>query len=459
VKRNIYLLVCVIILSLLAIGIALPSFTFETDNQVITFDGLDPKDLGLSFITNEFAFQPSIDLQGGSIATINVDFTAVDQPERKAQMDLVKSSIYWRLWNARIDNFSLNVISGSDDANNKILIKAPSYLDESMLQFLMAPGNLSVWVEDTSTDNTTADGMQDYFKQIFGDRKPLNISNKNITSVDIVSDSRCYFDDKNKPKNYCIKITLDETGKSEFAAVLQENPNSQTPVVLAIDYNPIGVQAAGQYYNPADFGSDILIYTLSEDQKLINSILSSMISTEPLSQSVTIDKVENLKPILGEGTLNKIKIALFLGVLAVNALIIYYFKRRGIVFTLVFIMFIVWTIAILKMINAQLSLALLFGIMLAALVFISILISAEYKIRTAYKGTLTADELKEIYSGISTRVRNLTLALVVTDFVVGYYATSSIISFSTGLGAAMITALLVIILGFKALLPFLLLKK
>ena len=113
----------------------------------------------------------------------------------------------------------------------------------------------------------------------------------------------------------------------------------------------------------------------------------------------------------------------------------------------------------MKMTNMALSFPLVGGFAIASLLYISILIGTEYKIRTAFKGSLTADELKEIYSGITNKIRNLTFVIVIIDFVAGYYATSLMINFMTGMGIAMIGALLVTITIFKAILPFLLLSK
>lgn len=456
-KRNIPLLVFSILLSIVAFAIAIPTINY------LHIRGLDPKDVGLNFITPYFKFQPSIDLQGGRYITLNADLTATDNTTTpQAEMDQIKSTLYYRFWNARIQDFSLNVINDNAQKINEIAVKAPGTVDQSMMQTLLSPANFSVWVQDpTLTDNSITTGsFESYLKQVFnGNYKMLNISNLDVTSSTVISDSRCYYQDATKPSNYCIDVIFDANAKTELGNAIRADAVPTAPIVLVLDYTPIGVKATGQVYTDASsLGSELLVYTGINDS-LNNEIYASMIGSTPLNYNVQVDNIQTLSPTMGADTLLKIKIAMILSVMAANALMIYYFRRRGVVFTLSFILFLIWSIALMKITSMTLSFALIGGFTISSLVYISILIGTEYKIRTAFKGHLTADELKEIYSGVVSRVRNLAIVVVLIDFVAGYYATALIMNFVTGMGVALIGAMLVTITIFNAILPFLLLNK
>lgn len=452
-KRNYFLLVVAIIITLIAFAIAIPSFSFNFNGDNVEITGLNPKTFGLSFLNPDFAFQPSIDLQGGNYITMNIDLSSTDASKRKDELDLIRSTIFFRLWNAKIDGFQINTLNTSDSAKYVLTVTAPQSVDQSIMDFVLMPGNLSIWV--ANTDNTTSP-----YQSMFGNRVPLNIANEDIVNSQMVSDSRCYFQSSTTPRNFCVLLTLNSRAQSELATALQANPYSQTPVVAALDYYPVGVQAVGQTYNPGAIGSSLLIYPIIiPDESLPTSEMATIMGSPPLSSDITIQQIQTVDPILGKGVVDEMKISLFLGFVSANALIIYYFKRRGILFTLTSAMFLIWGIALMKVISITLSLPLLMGAVTGTALFISILISGEYKIRTAFKGNLTAEELREIYNAISAKVRNITLAMIVISFIIGFYATTSMTNFTTGLGIMLISSLLVTIIGFKALLPFLLLKK
>jgi hypothetical protein len=462
VKRNLFLLIAVALITLVALAIAIPTLTINYYGNEYSIRGIDPKDFKLEFVSQYFGFSPSIDLQGGNLITLNVDLTSIEQDKREAELDKVKSILYWRLWNAKITNFQLNALTSSNSAIYKILIKVPEEIDDNLINLLLTPGNFSVWVQDpnTATDNVTA--TQNYFKQIFGDRVPIAITNDDVQSVSTVSDSRCYFSEVTKPNNYCVQVIFTGDGQTKLAAAIRAASaavSAPAPVVVALDYSPVGVQASGQQVlNASDLGRELIIFPLTEDKYLVNSILASMIGSTPLSSSVTLESNQKFSPIMGESTIEYLKISLALGFLAVSALVLYYFKERGRLFVATFAIFLVWSIAIFKILNIALSFYMLSGFVVAVLLFMALLISAEYKIRTAYKGSLTAEEMKAIYKAVSIKLRNLTFASLVIDFLMGYYGTTVTINFMTGFGVGMIIGLMVIILAFKALMPIMLLN-
>jgi hypothetical protein len=162
---------------------------------------------------------------------------------------------------------------------------------------------------------------------------------------------------------------------------------------------------------------------------------------------------------MGENTLTALKISLSLSFVAVIALIIYYFRKRGVLFALTYTIYMIWSIAVFKMTNISLNFAFLTGFISASIIFVALLISAEYKIRSAYKGALTSNEMKEIYNAISIKFRNFTLSMIALNFVMDYYGTQLSKNFIVGLAGGMIIGLFVILFAFKTLMPYLLLNK
>ena len=62
-------------------------------------------------MNSEFTFQSSVDLQGGSLITLDIDLTSTEEAKRAETLDQIKSTMYYRLWNARVEGFELNVVS------------------------------------------------------------------------------------------------------------------------------------------------------------------------------------------------------------------------------------------------------------------------------------------------------------------------------------------------------------
>jgi uncharacterized membrane protein len=111
------------------------------------------------------------------------------------------------------------------------------------------------------------------------------------------------------------------------------------------------------------------------------------------------------------------------------------------------------------MTNISLNFGFLTGFISASIIFVSLLISAEYKIRSAYKGALTSTEMKEIYNAMSIKSRNFTLAMIALNFVMDYYGTQLAKNFVVGLAGGIIVGLFVILFAFKTLMPYLLINK
>ena len=74
------------------------------------------------------------------------------------------------------------MVTDNSGANSKIIIKAPNSVDENTMNLLLTPANFSVWTEDpNATDNVATGTIAAYFRQVFGKRQQLGITNSDIT--------------------------------------------------------------------------------------------------------------------------------------------------------------------------------------------------------------------------------------------------------------------------------------
>jgi hypothetical protein len=355
------------------------------------------------------------------------------------------------------------MLEDDTQVKNKMLIKVPSSIDESLLSLLFVPGDFSLWTEDPSTDNS--DAFTQYYKQIFGNRKQANVTNSDIESAVVVSDARCYVQGSSTqaaPRNYCVKIVFKQTSRAKVAAALTMVTNPSNSPVIGVDYQPVGILAGGQILNPSDLGRELLIYPFIDDKQLPNAILAAIISENPYDVSISMESGENLQPILGPNTLNYLKISLSLGYLVTLALIVYYFKKRGMIFIVTYSAFLIMSVAAFKIANFTLDFSFVNGYIAVMMLFAMLLISALYRIRTAFKGNLTADELKEIYEKLSIRVRNITLVVLFAAFIINssnFRGTTGMENFIYSFTTGMIVAMLSVMIVGKAFMPYLLLNK
>ena len=440
------------------LSIAIPTITFKIGDEYKRIRGIDPKDFSKDFVISDFAFRPSLDLQGGKIATFKIIIPIEGAEKRKEELEKTKNIIFSRLINSRISNFELNSLVNTEKDEYKIILKFPNNLSENLMQVITTPGNISFYTDDSQnqkTDTTDPNATKD---KPFGDRIITKLSNSDIESVKVVSDARCYFNDINAPRNYCLAIQFKASSDTLFKNALYSNPTPKLPLLMVIDESPIAVQTGGQIFNPTRPGRELLVYPVVDDNWLATSILGSLMNTTPLTTYIEKEQINDLQPLLQEDIINVVKISLLVGFVICDVLLIIYFRKKALFAIVVSTIFLITNIAVLKIFNLILDLPLIFGFILAYALFMAFVIGLLYRIRTASKSGLIEEELFISKEAIKFEYRNITLVVVLISFVMNIFGTIFSVSLFTGFTFGLLLGLVIVYNAFSIVLPIIFLK-
>jgi hypothetical protein len=316
---------------------------------------------------------------------------------------------------------------------------------------------MSIWIEDSETSSTITDEQRQ--ENPLAGRKPSALTNEDIERVDIVSDAKCYFNDANTPRNFCLKLTFKPEAKSDFLDALYASPSGNMPLIMLVDGTPLAVQAMGQFYSGVTPDRELLIYpALTTDTWISTAVMSGIINYLPLEQSVSLGSINNLEPLLGINTLTNLKLSLSASIIAVIILLYIYFRKRSYLIISSLILFVIYDIAFMKMFNLVLDLPLVGGFLVSLIVFLSFMIYLIYRIRTLSKGNLLKEEVESSYEQLKYHYRDITLAVVIGAFLVSMFAPIIVFNFYNGFGFGIIIGLIVIWFPVKHLIALIFLK-
>lgn len=455
-KKSLFNILLWLCISVFLITIAFPTFVINTDNASYRIKGWDPKDISQEFLLEDFTFLPSLDLQGGNIATIDVDLSGVNEEERETKLNIIRSTLYLRILRTNPGYFELHSSINKENEEYRLLLKIPEKINEDFLSLILTPGDMSIWMEDSETLSTLTDEQRN--ENPLAGRKPSAITNEDIESVDIVSDSKCYFNDANTPRNFCLKLIFKPESKSDFLATLYASSSGQMPLLMVIDGVPIAVQAMGQFYSGVTPDRELLIYPAVTDTWIATAVMSGILAYLPLEQNVTLGSIDTLEPLLGINTLTNLKLSLGVSIIAVMLLFYYYFRKRSLFAIIALILFVIYDIAFMKIFNLVLDLPLIAGFLSSLLVFLSFIIYMLYRIRSLSKGGLLAEELAAAYEQMRYHYRDVALAVVVGAFLVSMFAPLLVFNFYNGFGFGIIVGLIIIWFPIKYLIALIFLK-
>jgi len=436
------------------LAIALPTLSIKTsDNTYFRIRGLDPKDISSNYVISDFSFRPSLDLQGGTIQTLSVNLDSFEKDKRKEELEKIKNQIFIRLLQSRISNFEINTLVSVERNEYKLVLKYPDNIDPNLMQVIITPGYIQFYADNSL--NVTDNSMDD---SAYGNRIASNLSNNDIDSVKLVSDARCYFNEPTTPRNYCLAINFKSTSYDAFKAALYNNPTPTLPLLVVIDGAPIAVQTGGQIFNAASPGTELLVYPVVDDTITATSVLGSLMSSLPLSSSITQDSADKLSPLLNENILLILKISLLSAVVISDILLMFYFKKKGLFAVGASSVFIITNIAVMKMFNLILDVPLIIGFILAYVLFMVVVMNLMYKLRTASKGALEDAELDTHFENHKSEYRNITLMIVAISFVMSYLGTVFSISLFTSFAFGILLGFTIFYVAFPVLLPLIFLK-
>jgi hypothetical protein len=450
VKRSFFNLLLWLVISVFLFTIAFPTLTININGENYRFKGWDPRDVNTNSVFQEFSFLPSLDLQGGQLATLNVDMENVPQDQREAKLKEIREIVYFRLLKTNPGYFEIHSSIDQATQTYQLHLKLPEKISEDFLNLLITPANLTFWVEDSEALANL--DQESAVSDPFAGRKASSLTNSDIESVRVISDSRCYFSDPNTPRNFCLMLTFKPEAKTSFLEALYASPTGQTPLLMVVDGIPIAVQSMGQFFSGTQPDRELMIYPGITDSWLATSVLGAIVSDKPLSTNVTISSMDSLEPLLGLNTLSNIKISLFAAVIACAVLIYIYFRKRSYAAILALALFVTYDIALMKVFNLMLDLPLIAGFMASLITFLFFMIFLLYRIRTYSKGGLGDEELFEVWEQTKKHYRDLSLLVIIGAFVVSLLAPIFVINFYNGFGFGIIIGLFIFYFPLKHIL-------
>ena len=457
-KKSILKAVLLFVLILVLFSIAIPTIVFKWGDGYKRIRGIDPQDFNKDAVIKEFTFRPSIDLQGGKIVTFNVDMSSVEISNRKDNLENAKDIIFSRLINSRISNFELNSLVNEEKNEYKIILKFPNNINQDLMQVLITPGNISFYADDSLNQTDNASDPNSTQNKPYGNRIITSLTNTDIESVKVVSDARCYFNDINTPRNYCLAIQFNQGSAKTFQSALYNNPTPRIPLLVVIDGAPVGVQTGGQIFNPTTPGRELLVYPVVDDTWFSTSIIGSLMNTTPLTSVISQEQINDLKPLLQENILTTVKVSLLVAFTLGDILILIYFRKKGSVAVIASVIFLIINIAFMKIFNLILDLPLIFGFMLSYSLFMSLIIGFLFRIRTASKSGLVEDEIMSNFDNLRFEYRNLALIIILVSFVMSVFGTIFSVSLYTGFTFGVILGFVIIYYAFPIVLPIIFLN-
>lgn len=431
------------LVTLLMLAIALPSIIVKLGDEYYRIRGLDPKDIKADFLTQEFRFTPSLDLSGGSIATVSVDMTSVAQEDRQELFRQNEQNLLLRLFTLQSFlkrdfknlNFELQEAIATDNSQYQILAKFPEIITEEKMYVLATPGDIAFWIDDSG--NPEYEGKTDE-ELPYGQRKVTELKNDDIASVDVITDASCYFSDPKAPRNFCLRVNFLPTAQSKFNVAFLENQQTNYPPLLTIDGAAIAVRSSGKLLNATNPGLSMDFYPVIDDSYEANAILASVLNTGPLSIYTKLQSFNTLEPVAGANALTNLKYASVAVLVAVSILLLVYFRKNGWFAVAMSVLFWIFTVAGMKIFGVVLDIPLVGGVFVAFALFLSFVSYLLYLIRTASRGGLSEDEIAETYAATKANFTKVTIFICILSFVVSVWAPATLLSWFIGLGFGVI---------------------
>ncbi len=337
---------------LLALAIAIPTVSVNFREKGYKISNINPMDFGVNLITSHFEYKPALDLQGGY--TVVFDVTPPDYSEdRLKPFRDVEEILARRMAMIGLRDFELTSFYNLEEEKFQLHLTTPDEVDEQIIRILASPGRLEVLIDDPERDPESLETGS-----IFDGRISSDITNEDIEAVKVVSDSRIYSTDAENPHNYGLLLIVKSGSASKLQGALINNISTGTPLIFTLDGEMVAIQSSGYYPNSFGDNDRLMLYTLFEDTKLNNSVIASVLSSPNLEGRVVPGESFRVSPSLGTDALANLKIASFVGLVLTNILLFVMLKRKALYVMMASSLYLVLTIAIQKMMNMNLSFAL-----------------------------------------------------------------------------------------------------
>ncbi len=337
---------------------------------------IDPRDVGLDLLEDEFAYKPALDLQGGYSISFDVDLS--EQEEMKLEKyEEVKSVISQRMALIGFKDFDFTSFINQDANVYRLDLITPDPIDENLAMILSSPGKLQVLVDDPEADEENIDSST-----IYPGKKVVDISNEDIASVKVISDSRIFSTDPETPNNFGLEIIFKSESKSKLSNALITNYSSNTPLIFSLDNSIIAVQASGYQIDPFSDNDSLMVYTLLADTRLNNSVLAAVIDSPSIDTPVMADSTIKMLPQLGPTAMTNAKVITLLVAMLFHVAMIFYYRKRSIFAIISVDIFVILLISLQKILNFNLSLSLVISSVIITSYFTMYIVGIAEKMRS-----------------------------------------------------------------------------
>lgn len=355
-----------LVIFIAAVAISVPTFSFHFRGKTFEISNVNPIDFMTGFLTEYFEYKPALDLQGGYTVVFDVeppDFSN-DKPSQFRQTEEI---IARRMALIGLRDFELTSFYNLEDDVFQLHLTSSEIIDESIIQILSSPGVLDVLVDDPEANLEDEESLTG---SILDGRTSADITNSDILSVSVVSDSRIYSTDPEQPNNFGLMLVVKPESEEKLQAAFLANAGSNMPLIFTLDESMVAVQASGYYINPYDRNNRLMLYTLFDDTKINNSVIAATMSSPNLETRVSAGEAVRIAPTLGEQALQNLKIASLAVFVIIQVGLLIFMRKQAVYVIAAFYCYIAVFIALQKVVNLNLSLALVSGTMVVAFTFL-----------------------------------------------------------------------------------------
>lgn len=343
------------LLAVVAFMVAMPRWNFEYKGKKYEINNINPSDLNLDLIEDEFAYKPALDLQGGYSVTFDLDMQGYPA-EGLEKYEQVKSTISQRMALIGFKDFEFTSLLNPEKDLYSFRLTTPDRVDENLLVILSSPGKLQALIDDPDAieGEESIDSTSLYPGKITAD-----ISNADIANVRVVSDSRIYSTDPETPYNYGLEIEFKNESKQKLNSALISNYSKSSPLFFLLDDSIVAVQASGFQIDPFSDNDSLLLYTTLDDTKLSNSVIASVMNSPEIDVPISVGDTVEINPLLGNSLLGKLRQGTIISVVLVHIVLILLMKKSSILLLVSIDLYSVLLIALHKILGFNLSLSLI----------------------------------------------------------------------------------------------------
>lgn len=355
----------VTILALVALVVAIPTISFTYKDKSYEITNPNPTDLNLQLIQDSFSYKPALDIQGGSKVVYDVDLTTYEG-DKVQKFQQVEETIARRMALIGLRDFEFTSFYNLEDEVFQLHLTTPEELETTLVQVLSSPGNLDVLIDDPEAPQDP----EAETASITDGRRSSGITNDDILSMSVVSDSRIYSGDPETPNNFGLEIVFKPEAKQKLQLALLSNISTGTPLIFSLDGSFVALQASGYYMDPYQDHDRILLYTTLVDSKLNNAALGAVMSSPSLDTVVVANPAVAVNPLYGSDALQNAKLITIALIGFVTLLTVVILRKKSLYVIMASFIFAVVNIALHKILNLNLSLSLIFATQLIVTLFV-----------------------------------------------------------------------------------------